>query len=84
MRLMQDHEGSDGPMGRPGATVFLEATPTSISDRDRLRGELLADARLGPDDLAWWQLWDADTGQWTDVTPRPTHIPADQTAGGAS
>jgi hypothetical protein len=57
------------------------------ANRDRLRSRLLDHPRLAPDALAWWQIWDADTGHWSDVTPRPAHIPADQAAhtdGGAS
>lgn len=77
MRMMRDHELGDGPMGWPSPGVWTEAPPALAADHDKLRASLLEDPELAPDDLAWWQIWNADTSTWVDVTARPAHLPAD-------
>ncbi|MET8147852.1 hypothetical protein ACIBSW_24860 [Actinoplanes sp. NPDC049668] len=81
LRMMQDHEFGDGPMGWPSPGASTEAPPALAADHARLRAFLLADPDLAPHALAWWQTWNADTGTWTDVTSRPPHLPADPAPG---
>ena len=78
LRLLQDHEFGDGPMGWPSQTATTEARPAGAADRERLRAHLLGDPELAPPALAWWQIWDADSSSWIDVTDRPAHLSADR------
>jgi hypothetical protein len=77
IRMMRDHELGDGPMGWPSPDTWTEAPPALAADYDKLRACLLKDPQLTPHDLAWWQIWNADTSTWVDVTARPAHLPAD-------
>jgi hypothetical protein len=78
LRLMQDHDYGDGPVGWPFQTATTEARPAGATDRERLRAHLLGDPELAPPALAWWQIGDADANRWIDVTNRPAHMPADR------
>lgn len=78
LRMMQDHEGTDGPMGWASEGAITEMSPAMAADRERLRTSLLSHQELAPHDLAWWQLWTADNGRWNDVTSRPVHLPTDR------
>ncbi|XVV10898.1 hypothetical protein ACQP2X_39580 [Actinoplanes sp. CA-131856] len=78
LRLLEDHEFGDGPMGWPSATATTEVRPAWAADRQRLRAHLLGDPELAPPALAWWQIWDADSSRWIDVTGRPAHLLSDR------
>ncbi|MEV8504499.1 hypothetical protein AB0368_06660 [Actinoplanes sp. NPDC051475] len=77
LRMMQDHELDDGPMGWPSGAAFFAVPPATAANPDRLRTRLQREPDLAPDALAWWQIWDANASRWNDVTPRPEHLPAD-------
>jgi hypothetical protein len=74
LRLLQDHEFGDGPMGWPSPAATTETRPVSAADRESLRADLLGDPELAPPALSWWQLWDALESRWIDVTGRPAHL----------
>jgi hypothetical protein len=77
LRLLQDHEDDNGPLGWASETDLLEIPLTTATNRGKLRVGLLCHTRLTPPPFGWWQVWAADKG-WTDITDRPAHIPADR------
>ncbi len=74
LRLLEDHEFDDGPMGWPSMAATIEARSASAADRERMRAHLLGDPELAPSALGWWQVWDALESRWIDVTDRPAHL----------
>jgi hypothetical protein len=74
LRLLEDHEFGDGPMGWPSMAATIEARTAWAADRARVRAHLLGDPELAPPALGWWQLWDAGESGWIDVTDRPAHL----------
>jgi hypothetical protein len=74
LRLLEDHEFGDGPMGWPSMAATTEARPAWAADRERVRAHLLGDPELAPPALGWWQVWDALESRWVDVTDRPAHL----------
>jgi hypothetical protein len=78
VRLLQDDEDDNGPLGWARETDLFEIPLTAAANRGKLRAGLLGNTRLAPPPLGWWQVWKADQSRWTDVTDRPGHIPADR------
>ncbi|MBG0568223.1 hypothetical protein [Actinoplanes aureus] len=52
LRLLQDHESGDGPMGWASEAATTETSPAWAADRERLRAHLLGDPELAPHALA--------------------------------
>ena len=76
LRMMQDGDDDNGPLHWPVEAAVTEAEPPLAIDHAELRSRLLSSRRLAPSRLAWWQIWDADAGRWTDLTDRPAHLSA--------
>lgn len=75
LRMMEDWRGDDEqPMRMPSAETYFAIPAAEAADRAKLARRIAKTADMVPHDLAWWQLWDAETNEWVDITERPAHL----------